>query len=479
METFLAIDAGLSCIKVAAFTAGGEIVALTERPHSALRAQGPCSDVDLASLWQLVCEGARQTLARLGPGDRVAAIALGGHGNGVYRIGPGGKDLYGITSMDVRAQAVVERWDRQGVSTELHRAVGGHVWAGQPLPLLASRGDDGAGRLLFCKDLIRYRLTGALAVDRGDASAAGMLDLRTGEWSAAALGLAHLPEAHTLLPPLLDPWQLAGAVTPEAARQTGLPQGTPVAAGSVDFALGAFGDSLPAVGAIHVTAGTWAIHQLRMTRPVTHATILQTITAPWAGEFLMVESSPTCAINLHWLENLLHPDEAAWRQWDAWLDAPPEPGAPCYLPYPVGAWDMPAQRAHIYNVSPQAAPRDMVRAVFEGITFGHRRQIAKCIAVCQGAGAGLRGGIERLIVTGGLTRSRGWCQMLADGTGLEVEVASNPHAACWGAALCAMRAVGVAATAPPPARRTFSPRHDRRAAWDARYEQFAGKLPPT
>lgn len=467
METVLAIDAGLSCIKVAAYTAAGELVALAEAPNTAVRTSGPCSDVDLPRLWQLVGQGVREATAKLGD-TRVAAVALGGHGNGIYRIGPGGEDLYGITSMDVRAQAVVDAWDRSGVSRDIHRAVGGHTWAGQPLPLLACRGDDAGGTLLFCKDYIRYRLSGRAAVDRGDASAAGLLNLATGDWSAQAFDAAGLPWARKLLPPLVDPWQQAGSVTAEASRHTGLLAGTPVAAGSVDFALGAFGDGLADRATLHVTAGTWAIHQRRMSSPLTHDTILQTITAPWPGEFLMVESSPTCAINLQWLQNLLRPDEAAWRQWDAWLDAPLPPDAPLCLPYPVGAWDMPAQRAHIYNVCPGTGSRELVPAVFEGIVLGHRRQIDKCRRLGEP--------LQKLVVTGGLTRSGGWCQMLADYTQLEVAVAANPHAACWGAALCALAAAGLTPSAPPPQRRTFAPRRDRRELCDLRYQAFVETL---
>src|SRR5690606_6404998 len=76
------------------------------------------------------------------------------------------------------------------------------------------------------------RLTGAYVLDHHTASQWDPLyDLRAGAWiedraAEIAPGVA--------LPPLLWPGELAGVVDERGARETGIPAGTPVAAGTVD-----------------------------------------------------------------------------------------------------------------------------------------------------------------------------------------------------------------------------------------------------
>jgi xylulokinase len=70
-----------------------------------------------------------------------------------------------------------------------------------------------------------------------------LFDMRRRDWSQELLGLAGLPPE--LMPPAFPSGQVVGIVSGEAARQTGLPQGLPVAAGGHDHICAAL-----AVGAI-------------------------------------------------------------------------------------------------------------------------------------------------------------------------------------------------------------------------------------
>ncbi|HUU58239.1 MAG TPA: FGGY family carbohydrate kinase [Phycisphaerae bacterium] len=470
MATALGIDAGLSGVKVGAFAPDGTILALAEVANDALRRDGPQSEMDMPRLWELACQGVRQVVGSLPPGRQPQAVGLCGHGNGVYLVSPDAAPLLAVSSMDTRAAPIVDAWLRDGTGERICKAVGGHVWSGQPLPILAQLGlPSRPATLLFCKDWIRHRLTGTLVTDRGDASAAGLLELKTGVWARDVFESVGLGRIAELLPDLAECFDKTGEVTGAAADQTGLRAGTPVFGGSIDLTIGALGDGLDDRESLHVTAGTWAIHQARAGEPVLPADILQTVVAPWPGEFMLVESSPTSAVNLAWLANLLGPAGADYEQWDRWvLSGGDEPGAPMYLPYPTGAWDLPSVRAALADVRPEHDAPAVVRAVYEGIVMGHRRQIAKYLA------AGIP--VRRLIVTGGLTRSGGWCQWLADHTGLPVEVSGNAHAACWGAAICALRGMGRPVEGAPPARTRFEPRPEHRAQCDERFARFMARL---
>lgn len=465
MPVVIGIDIGLSRIKVAAFNEHSDHLAMVERPNDSIKSSGMCVEADMTHLWRTVCNATRQVTSSLTPELRPEAVGLSGHGNGIYLIS-GSKPLLGITSLDRRGAGVVDLWDRSGTNDLLFKYTGSHPWPGQTLALLAALDDLPHGiRMLFCKDWIRYCLTGNFVTDRGDASAAGLIDLRSGQWCKKALDIALNGRSCPILPDISDSNQCTGTVTQSAADETGLDAGTKVACGSVDFALGALGDDLSDDSTLHVTAGTWAINQRRTKDATANDRIFQTISSPWTGEFLAVESSPTSAINLQWIEQMFQPELDGYAQFEKWVSRiPDDVCAPMYTPYPFGVWDLRGANANLLNLKPSTEPRDIVRAVYEGIALGHKRQIDKYLQ----SGSHIR----RLIVTGGLSRSAGWCQMLSDCTGIPVEVSDNTHAGIWGAALCAFSMLEISCTASYNRPKRYCPNFVLKDYYDARYWQF-------
>ena len=87
-------------------------------------------------------------------------------------------------------------------------------------------------KTLCAKDYINYRLTGLMATDYSDASGTNAFDLNTFRWSDEILEIARV--ASELFPEPMESSAILGAVTPDAARETGLKQGTPVAVGGGD-----------------------------------------------------------------------------------------------------------------------------------------------------------------------------------------------------------------------------------------------------
>jgi L-xylulokinase len=435
----LAVDAGLSAVKVALYRADGTMEALDENPNTAVRTSGRRSIMDMEALWALVSTGIRNVLATDGGAHEIVGVGLSGHGNGLYLVEPDGSPLLGVTSMDLTAQTTVERWNASRMAGLCLSAASTHIWAGQPLPILSSlmetealRGDF---RLLFCKDWIRYRLTGCMATDRCEASAAGLLDSRTGQWAEEVFVEAGLPRLRLQLPSLRNSYDETGRTTERAARESGLLPGVPVFGGSIDLALASLADGLSDPATLHVTAGTWSINQ-QPCREAHHVpALLQTITSPSVQAFLRVDSSPTSAINLPVLRTLAGGTAKEHEAWEEALgDEAPGAADPIYLPYPAGAWDLPNATASLLHLRPGLDRPHIVRAVFEGIALGHLRQIRKF----QDCGT-----VDRILLCGGMARSPGWCRLLCDYARLPVVVSLDPHSSARGAALCAWRGLGV------------------------------------
>ncbi|MBO5070561.1 MAG: xylulokinase [Roseburia sp.] len=98
--------------------------------------------------------------------------------------------------------------------------------------------------IFFEKDYIRFCLTGVYCTDYIEAQGSMLYDCNTNRWSDELLKLAGIAEE--MLPPVVKPADIIGSVTREAARKTGLAEGTPVICGTTDTVLEVF-----ASGAVH------------------------------------------------------------------------------------------------------------------------------------------------------------------------------------------------------------------------------------
>src|SRR5207237_6933208 len=97
------------------------------------------------------------------------------------------------------------------------------LWLAERQPDVLAQSDS----LLLPKDFVRYRLTGVGGTDTSDAFGTGLYDRRRGTWLWELVDAAGVPRR--LLPRVSAPEALAGGLTPEGARATGLCTGTPVA----------------------------------------------------------------------------------------------------------------------------------------------------------------------------------------------------------------------------------------------------------
>jgi xylulokinase len=110
------------------------------------------------------------------------------------------------------------------------------------------------GRLFFEKDYIRYFLTGVFCTDDIEAQGSMLYDCNLGVWDGELCALCGLDVA--VLPPLCRPTDIIGAVTAEAARATGLSEGTPVICGTTDTVMEVFASGAVEEGDMTVKLAT-------------------------------------------------------------------------------------------------------------------------------------------------------------------------------------------------------------------------------
>jgi len=126
---------------------------------------------------------------------------------------------------------------------------------------------DKTAHVVLLPDLLAYWLTGQLRTEATNASTTGLLDVSTGDWSAALLELLDLPPQ--LLPEIDQPGEVRGRLLPRVSRATGLADRVVVTTvGSHDTASAVV--AVPATSRRfgYVSSGTWSLAGLELDKPV-------------------------------------------------------------------------------------------------------------------------------------------------------------------------------------------------------------------
>ncbi|HMQ55602.1 MAG TPA: FGGY-family carbohydrate kinase [Anaerolineae bacterium] len=241
---FLGIDAGTTTTKAGVYDLKGNEVSLASRSTKPVHTPDGSVLQDMNAEWREVAATIREAVHDSRDRGRIQAIGVTAQGDGLWMLD---KKLQPVQEavlwIDGRSRAVIERWDRAGILGKSGRV----VFSGSPLAFSAwfykNRPEviATARHILFCKDWIKYCLTGELATDETDLSDASLIDVRARRFSPELLELFGVEPLLELLPPIYKSTDVIGYVTPEAAAATGLQPGIPVVNGMIDVAASAIG----------------------------------------------------------------------------------------------------------------------------------------------------------------------------------------------------------------------------------------------
>ncbi len=403
----LGIDVGSTVTKAVLFDLRGRTISAVSRTLPVSRPRPGWVERDA----NLVASEAFAVIRKAvcGAANRIAAIGITGCGNGAVFLDRNQVPLRaGILSSDTRAASMVTKSPRR----RHQAAYPGQLpfllaWVRQHEPAVARR----LAHVVFWKDHVRAVLTGEIATDPTDAGAAGLLRFPSRRM------LARDPA----LPMLRESLAAAGAITRSAARTTGLKAGTPVFTGCIDCEAAAIGSGVRRAGDVSVVAGTWAINQSFTTRPPRGGGHFLVNPSVESGRWLVLEGSPSSAANFDWAVGVfgagLTPSLAAA------LAAKAPPGDLIFVPR------VPSGGGAFIGLGAAHDRAALFRAVMEGVVFSHRAHLER-LAVSTAS-------VCRVVLCGGIARSRFWRQLFADGLGCRVVVPRGPEPGALGAAVIA------------------------------------------
>ena len=423
LKLILAHDLGTSGNKATLFTEKGQLVAAKTAAYETRYFNQTWAEQDPDDWWRAVSESTRELLEGVNP-DQIAVVALSGQMMGCTCVDQAGLALRpSILYCDQRARREADALLSKISMEDAYRIVGHRIsavysleklmWVKRNEPDIYAR----THKTLCAKDYINFKFTGRMATDHSDASGTNAFDLNTMQWSDRMIELAEVDRA--LFPESLESVQVLGEITSEAARASGLRQGTPVVVGAGD-------GSAAAVGVGCVASGS-AYHYLGSSSWI-GTTADEMIFDPamrimnWAhavpGRLNTLGAMQTAGAAYQWLKNEVCHEEtrqasetgqSAYQRMNALVESSsPGAGGVVFLPHLLGErsprWNSNA-RGTFVGMTLSTRRADLARAVMEGVTYN----LAIISDILK-----THVGFDEMTVIGGGAKGPVWLQMLAD-----------------------------------------------------------------
>jgi xylulokinase len=445
MRYLLGVDIGTSSAKSLLMREDGSPVGTAQRMYDIHKEKEQYAEQDMVQLW----EAAADTIAELSgrfPEEmrKVAGIGFSGQMHGLVMTGEDDRPVRrAIIWADQRSQSsideiyrIIPRETYQSVSLNALSTgflVSSLVWVRDHEPENFRK----TRRVMLPKDYIRFRMTGEYGTDYSDASSTAIFDTVREDWAWDLID--RLGFERELFVPCHGASDLAGTVTKECAKRTGLPAGTPVVYGGGDTIVQAVGNGLSGAGTLISNIGT-ASQLLLVADRALHDPKYRTNTFCYAEEkkWLLMGANISGGIALKWFRGSMMPDASYENLTEEALTAKAGCDGLLFLPYLSGErtpWNDPQAKGIFWGLDLRTTRADMIRAVMEGIIYSQRASLEIFRAM----------GIEysQVIASGGGARGSLFRQLMADMFEAEVRTSLVKEQGCTGAAMLAGIGAGV------------------------------------
>ncbi len=449
----IGIDVGTSSTRVVAFDTRGRTLAAQTHEYPLLTPKPNWAEQHPDDWWEATKRGLKAVTAKIDP-RRVAGVSFSGQMHGSVFLDSNDRVIRpallwcdGRTAAEC-SEAMGKIGEKKFLATIKNPALTGFtlpkvLWLkNHELKNFAK-----LKTILLPKDYVRFKLTGVKAMDVADGAGTAMMEVGKKRWADDVLKKLGISSA--FLPPLVESAEVAGAITKQAARETGLLEGTPVIAGAGDQPAGATGVGVIHEGQMMVSLGTSGVIFAPTRKAVLDPTLsLATFDHAVPGVSYLMGCILSAGGALQWHRNQLGREEIAEAKkaksdpYDLLTQRAAEihPGAEglYFLPYLMGErspHNDPNARGAFIGLSVRHGKPHMTRAVIEGVSFALR----DCLEAARKLGID----VSEIRATGGGARSPFWMQILADVLEAKVRCVESAEGPALGAAILAGVGSGV------------------------------------
>jgi len=449
-KTILGIDIGTSSIKCSLFNLDGKEVYALSSTYPTIRSGAGELEIDTEDIFSSLIGNIKDLLEETKERFSIEAIGLcavmimpvflDSHDNVARPI---------IHWFDNRPYKQYEKLreqkkdlmiaDLSGSSLTAEGTINSVLWVKENEPEVYKK----TKRFFQLKDYARFRLTGDICTDYGDASGTQLFDSRNWKWNEpliSELGLKKSMFCNTK-----KPTEIAGTVTKEISLLTGLRQGIPVAVGSGDGITTIFGLGIFREGHTGITVGSAGVVATpSKTYPKDNDMRNYIFCHPFGDRWFSLMATASSGEVFKWYkENILKdtPKTLSELEDEAARSSVPGASGLTFLPYILGARNPlsdPKAYGVLLGMRHHHQRADITRAVLEGLSL----EILDIIEAQKDIFRKIDLEVGDYKLSGGILKGTLWKNMLADIIGEDLTVTGSEELGCLGSAMYASVASG-------------------------------------
>jgi gluconokinase len=437
-EVIFGVDVGTTATKVVAFSLGTAWRRTAVREYPLLQPAAGRQVQDPEVITAAVAAALAEAVGAAA-GAQVVGVSVSTAMHGLLALDDAMTPLTPvITWADSRSVAEAAALRADGTAAVLHRTTGTPVhpmtpqtklmWFARHEPALAARARWWVG----LKDYVLYRLTGRLVAELSSASATGLLEMATRQWSPMAAELAGVRLSQ--LPPIVATTTVL-PLAPAVAAVVGLPAGTPVVAGAADGPLGNLGTGAVHPGVAGLSLGTSGAIRAVVAQPAVDAAGRLFCYALTDTDWVVGGAISNGGIVVRWAGEVFGAasDTEALALAAA---APPGSDGLVMLPYLLAEraplWDPDIPGAFL-GVRRHHTRGHFVRAAVEGVCLQMSSILTELTRICP---------VREIRATGGTFRAPLWREAMAAALNRRFLVTDGAEGTALGAAALGLYALG-------------------------------------
>ncbi len=440
MDYVIGLDIGTTGVKCAAIDKFGTLLFEGLRTHDAINLVPGFAEGDPDIWWDESLGLLSEVVSTLGK-EGVSGIGVSGMVPTLILVDSNGKAIRPSIQMnDCRAVREIEElkdlidedeyFQRSGNMINQQVIFPKYLWLQRNEPENLSR----AEYIMGSYNYITFKLTGVPGLELNWALESGMWSLQDNQWIPEILDSVGFEDS--LLSPVYSPTDIVGRVTGEVSDITGLPQGTPVIAGSADHIASALAAGMNREGDLLLKFGGGADILVVSDRPVTDKRLfIDYHDVP--GMYIVNGCMASSGSVIKWFsEDISGTDYSVLSRMAE--KSPPGSKGLITLPYFLGEktpiFDIRA-RGTILGLTLSHNKGDIFRSLLESVAFGfrHHLEVMEEMGIVPG----------RVFMTNGGSRNKLWRSITADVVGHDAVYLEKHTGSSLGAAFLVGIATGV------------------------------------
>lgn len=431
---FIGIDLGATTLKVGAFNSeNGECAAFHSAETALITPEKNWAEYDAVEYPAMLKRALRAVCDSIDC-EHVGGVAVSSQGQACVLVDQEYKPVRDIfVWLDSRAVSQAEKFFKlTGQKVSSFASAAKWMWVAENEPHIWAK----TAFIMMLPEYVGFLLSGERVVDRDTAASTKCVSETEQAYNGKLLSACGVAEE--MLGRIAAPCDVVGRVTRAAQAEYGIPEGTPVIAGTNDQLAGAIGAGNDTTGVISGTVGTSVALIANLGTGVPEGDLSYSWNKyPIPGQYYALTFGKTGAAIFTWFKNNFAGDTSYSDLIASAMRVSEGSDGMVCIPHFQGVATPSFRddvRGAFLNISMHHKFGHFARSVMEAVCFSALDNFDLMLPAVKKP--------KRFLLLGGASQSDDWMQMICDILGVEVELPAQGEAATLGAALIASVGAG-------------------------------------